>query len=443
MSYRPSRLLRVRQDSSSSLDLPVSGSLVVGSPDPTASALAQNTAAVPGSGLATGVPLIPSSDSPPVATSTSTPSTAASSTASTTSASSGQIPLGTVIGACLAAFVALVLAIVLAVYCSRRQRRTPQKRSPTSRARNLASNASRRRSHLEPWDRLKDEEEDHWEGKSATSASAAKQRPASVSGPFEKLAAMFGRSPSANSSEEKPAGARGAGRESFGTLQPFEKYHPDLAAEMASGLASEAGSQIAKPPPVRSFMGRTEIGPAVSWDGETIAADSFLSGTMSPTFVSKEKLTPAATASDPHRWERAEVLHTDYAGSIASHPSSFADSSSAKLRRAPSNPFFNAQVKQFKRPTPPKPQPNPFADPAPADEVSSPVESPANAIPASNTRALQSLIAALQPADADPRSRVVSMQSSVYSSGSYIANGNDDVDSVTSLPYPSAQFSRS
>ncbi|KAL4072590.1 hypothetical protein V8B97DRAFT_1957013 [Scleroderma yunnanense] len=428
--YNP-MLLRKRQ-TSSSLDVPFSGSVVVSNPTPTASLLVQNTAAVGGSSE-TGVPLI-STDSSSSAPSTSASDASASSTSSSTTSPINQISMGTVIGACIGAFVSLLLAISLAIYCSRRQKQI-QKRCLSSRARNAENNSSRRRSHLEAWGRLQDAEEDRWEGKS----SSMKQRPPSGSGPKEWLAAMFSRAPSTPSVEKSSESHAPAMRESFGTLEPFEKYHPHLAAEMAS----QTGSQVAMPPPVRPFMGRIDIGPSVSWDGETLGAESFLSrrsllsGTMSPTLMSKEKPTPPATASDPHRWERAEVLHTDHTPSIASVQDPFADTTGAPLQRVASNPFFNAQEKLSKRPPLPTTNANPFADSA---SVTVPdTDSTDDLLPPRNPQALASLIAALDttPAQAEERLRIASMQSSVYSSSSYIASENgEDAVTAAAFPYP-------
>ncbi|KAI6003404.1 hypothetical protein EDC04DRAFT_2908214 [Pisolithus marmoratus] len=403
------RLLRQRQDSAL---LPVSGSVVVSNPTPTASALVENTAAV-ASGTQGGVPLVTSSDdSNP--TSTTAPS----------------------LEHAVAASVVLIFAVLLALYCSKRQK-SNQKRSPPSRHRNAANDASRRRSHLEPWGRLPDDKEDRWEGN-----LPMRQRPSSS--PIEKLATMFNRSPSTNSGEKSSEGPHV--RESFGTLQPFEKYHPDLAAQMASQAAvAEADAEIMKPPPAHTFMGHVE---SVSWDGETVRGDSFLSrgsrlsGNMSPALMSKEKTTPAATESRLHRWESAEVLHTDRPGPADGKQNPFADSAAVPLTRVASNPFFNAREKPTKRTLLPNTTPNPFAD---SHSITAPIDSPASLPPTANDRALQSLIAALEasPMEAEERRRIISMHSSVYSRGSYVPSetGSDAV-SVTAFPFPPAQIPR-
>ncbi|KAI6024675.1 hypothetical protein BKA83DRAFT_689075 [Pisolithus microcarpus] len=431
--HRP-RLLQLRQDSTL---LPVSGSVVVSDPTPTASALAQNTAAV-ASGTQAGIPLVTSSDNSQ-STSTTAASDSSTTTDSSSSSSSGsQIPLSTVIGACVAAFTVLIFAVLLAIYCSKRQK-SNQKQSASSRHRNAANDVSRRRSHLEPWGRLPDYNEDHWEGK-----SSMRQRPSSS--PIDKLAAMFNRTPSTNSGEKSSEGPHA--RESFGTLQAFEKYHPDLAAEMASQAAvAEADAEIMKPPPARTYMNHGE---SISWDGDTVRGDSFLSrgsrlsGNMSPTVMSKEKMTPPAVESRLHRWESAEVLHTDHPGPAHGRQNPFADAAAVSLKRGASNPFFNAQEKPTKRTLLPNMSVNPFAD---SHSVTSlPTNSATNPAPAGNVRALQSLIAALEtsPAEVEERLRVISMQSSVYSHGSYSAcETGEDAVSITAFPYPPAQIPHS
>ncbi|KAI6108208.1 hypothetical protein F5141DRAFT_1203587 [Pisolithus sp. B1] len=293
-----------------------------------------------------------------------------------------------------------------------------------SRHRNAANDFSRRRSHLEPWGRLPDYNEDHWEGK-----PSMRQRPSSS--PIDKLAAMFNRAPSTNSGEKSSEGLHA--RESFGTMQPFEKYHPDLAAEMASQAAvAEADSEIMKPPPARTFMNHAE------------SIGSRLSGNMSPTMMSKEKMTPAAIRSHLHRWESAEVLHTDHSAPADGRQNPFADSGAVSLKRGASNPFFNAQEKPTKRTLLPNTSANPFAD---SHSVTSPpMDSAANLDSTGNVRALQSLIAALEtsPAEVEERLRVISMQSSIYSHGSYLASETgEDAVSVTAFPYPPTQIPRS
>lgn len=390
--------------------MPFSGSVVVGDPTPTESTLLQNT------GLALSTPatvasasVVPASPPPP---SPPSPSSAAS-----TTAAKDPIPLGTAIGACLSAFVVLVFAVLLAIYCCRWQKRHRKRGQASSRARNAENDTARRRSHLEPWNHLQDV---------SPSSSQRKQRQIPLPSPVDKLAAMFGRSSTSHSTKS------GFVRESFGTLQTFDKYHPNLAAEMASQAVDVGDQIITRPAPVRTFLGRLDMGPAVSWDGETLKTDSFRSGQsglpVAAPMLSKEKMTPVAIVSDAHHWERAEVLHTDHSSVAASSSQDpFTDTSSASLKRAASNPFFNAQEKASKR----TPATNPFGDPpsSMASVAHSAVSLPLPPPPPSDARALESLIAALETAPpSDIRS---SLQSSIYSQSTFLQS---DVDESTVIP---------
>ncbi|KAI9568273.1 hypothetical protein HD554DRAFT_793702 [Boletus coccyginus] len=402
--------------------LPVSGSVVESNPTPTASLLAQNTQTVDGTPVGSpppGIPLVPSAVSENTSTSATQSPTPIASTSSSTP-SGNQISLGTVIGACVAALTALVLAVVLAFYCSRRHKRL----AAYSKSRNIANNCSRRRSHLEPWKRM-DDGGDRWEGQERP----MKQAPSSAS-----LGAMFQRSIS-NASGEKSL--EGHNRESVGTMRHFVKYHPDLAAEMASqGTITGAGEKVAKPPPVLHLMGRgLDMAPPVSWDGETIGGESFtsrpsgLSNSTSTAMMATERSTPPATASFLHRWESAEVLHVSQVGSDPSEegelPNPFADSaSSVRSSTRGRNPFFSARDQPARRTLLPNTHKNPFVD--------------ENAPPDSDA-AIQSLIAALQvPTGRGGDDRIVSIQSSLYSR--MTGDDCDSAISVTAFPYPPTQI---
>lgn len=273
---------------------------------------------------------------------------------------------------------------------------------------------------------------------------------------MEKLGAMFNRTPS-TTSREKSLDSHG-NRESIGTMQHFAKYHPGLAEEMASKPAELGYVVVTKPPPVRQFMGRTQADavPAVSWDGDTAAGDSFLSmhsrlsGTISPK-MAMAKFTPPATVSGSHHWESAEVGHIDACGSEKSEAGEsrnpFADAASVKsgISRRLTNPFFNAQEKPQRRThlANTKPESNPFAD------INTPTPQPFLEVDArsntntdtnfNNSRAMECLIAALNM-PAEGSLRLSSIRSSHYSHNS-TAMSCDEVDavSVTAFPYPPTQ----
>ncbi|KAI6154990.1 hypothetical protein BKA82DRAFT_68838, partial [Pisolithus tinctorius] len=180
-----------------------------------------------------------------------------------------------------------------------------------------------------------------------------------------------------------------------------------------------------------------------SWDGEAVQGDSFLSGgsrlsgKMSPAMMCKEKVSPAATGSDLHHWKSTEVLHIDHLEHAYSNQNPFADATAVPLEKAASNPFFNAQDKPTKRTLLRNTTANPFADLY--SITAPPTESTTNHPPTGNGRALQSLIATLEmsPAEVEGRLRTISMQSSLYSWGSYLASETgEDAVSITAFPYP-------
>ncbi|KAF8557410.1 hypothetical protein OG21DRAFT_311563 [Imleria badia] len=416
MSLHHHKLLRQRDGF-----LPLSGSLVESDPTPTASVLAQNTLSAPNPSLSppTGIPLAPSS----VFVSSTTPTQSSTPSATASSASSGnQISLGTVVGACLAALIALILAVLLAFYCSRRQKNS----TAYCKARNLANNMSRRRSHLEPWARMNDDA-----GRQEGQERSMKQRP-----PSGTLGAMFQRTIS-NTSGEKSSETHN--RESIGTMQHFAKYHPGLAAEMASqGTIKDVDGKVAKPPPVLHLVGRSaDMRPPISWDGETVRGESFMSlhsgtsNSASPVMMAMAKSTPPATSTSLHRWESAEVVHVSQIGSELSEDGElynpFADNaSSVRTVRSSSkgqNPFFSARDQPARRTLLADTNKNPFADPEAARD---------------SDAAIQSLIAALQePAGYGSNDRIVSLQSSLYSG---ITADGESAISVTAFPYPPTQI---
>lgn len=415
----------------------LSGSVIATNTSPTATALVQNTTPAPDSGSSAGIQLASSTPS----TSPTSSSAASAVTTSPSSSSGNNISLGTVIGACVGAFILLVLVISLAIYCSRRQKLQRRRNaSPASQSRNAANNMSRRRSHSQPWNRLNDDKE-----------GQQYRLPRPLSGPMEKLGAMFNRTPSTTSGE-KSSDDHG-NRESIGTMQHFAKYHPGLAEEMASKSAELGYVVVTKPPPVRRFMGRTQADdvPTISWDGDTVGGESFLSmhSHLSGSILNVAKFTPPATVSGSHRWESAEVGHIDVCGSemseVGESRNPFADAASVKsgISRRVTNPFFNAQEKPQKRTllANTAPESNPFADsntptPRPFLEIEPGSNSAAKS---NNSRAMQCLIAALDmPAEAGLR--VSSMRSSHYSQNSTIMSCDEvDAVSVTAFPYPPTQ----
>ena len=257
----------------------------------------------------------------------------------------------------------------------------------------------------------------------------------------------------------------------------FTKYHPSLAEELAL-------EHPAKP------FSNDRQNSGVSWDGQTLGDDSFLSmrsvrahsGAMSPTMV-MAKMTPPATASPMHRWESAEVLNTDdeiaaaAASAVPMSRNPFIDmieQSEPEPRARSNNPFFNARDVNTNRHSRHRsrsnsrtsrtsraqslvrsestPNLNPFLDiheavPMSSVGASSDVPTPSfvqskSSVPSGasssafgSERAMASLIAALDLSkeQVEERLRVVSMQGSTYSAYS---NDESDIATVREFPLP-------
>ncbi|CDO74906.1 hypothetical protein BN946_scf184988.g13 [Trametes cinnabarina] len=314
-------------------------------PAPVSSApLVLNTAAPTLSGPLSAPPLAGSAalTLPPSSTTSSTSAPSSSDSAESSSAASkhSQIPLGAVIGACVGAFVVVVVIIC---FCYAWFKRSTDKLSAAQR-RNAESEAEQQRAHQKKtFNRLDSPEKPARGGDLPPPSSGTRDFKESD----EKNFSMFKKSPSVRTAYTTKTTTDEDQVTDLPQLD-FTKYHPTLAQELA----------LEKPD--KPFAaGRQNSG--VSWDGETLGDDSFLSlrsmrmdsGTMSPTMV-MAKMTPPATTSAIHKWESAEVLTIEEAAAQASsapapepapEPQSrnpFA-AEMAEERRARNNPFFNAQ----------------------------------------------------------------------------------------------------
>lgn len=221
---------------------------------------------------------------------------------------------------------------------------------------------------------------------------------------------------------------------------PFSPYHPNLAKELASADVPE---------PVKPFAGRAES-EAVSW--HSTANESFLSlrsvhmsGSMSPS-LDMAIPTPPLTSSEPHRWESAEVVNFDGQQAEIIDPDKNPFTSPTERRRSFGNPFFNAQGPSVpvRSKTPDVPRiprsekgkeraVDPFSD-VHAEDVVHTRTSTTSSI--ENDQAIHSLIAALEGRDgiSDPRLRVPSPETSLYSSAISVYSGDGSV--ANSFPSP-------
>lgn len=351
--------------------------------------------------------------------------------------SSDEISMGTVIGACVGAFVGAVVLVSFGIWLYKRSEAKHRRRSPS-------------RSAPDQWKRLGDNE-DKWEGMSKTreisgGASVAPAIPPAE--PMEKLT-MFAKTPSIKTNTTQAHAEEVLSNYNFD--HPFARYHPNLAKQLATSHETED-----EEPTVKAFTNRAEAVP--SWDGDASLQGSFLtlhpnrlSGTMSPTFDMAIP-TPPLTSSELHRWESAEVVNFE------GHSAEIVDPSNENQdnpflhhteirRKSANNPFFGGQPDTNRRPsvsqgsrtrditpgsvrTPPSEDKNPFSD---EDESSAKTHTAVNSMAstASNDRAIQSLLAALEVRP-DDMYRVASIQPSVFSNASMFTE--EDVTNAFPVP---------
>ncbi|KAJ7494662.1 hypothetical protein B0H11DRAFT_2002878 [Mycena galericulata] len=407
----------------------------------------------------------------PSATDSSAASSASSSAVS--SAGSSEISMGTVIGACLGALAGAIILILFGLWLYKRGNK-PRPRSPSN-----AHKADKERA----WGKLEDDE-DKWAGKEGK----YQQKGVVSVGPMEKLTMFQKSTPSVRTNYTHSADHEEPLPVAHFT-HPFAQYHPNLAKELA-----QDDSEMPVPPQ-RPFLARVEAVPPISWDGDTVGRDSFLSLSSNPAMSPVVDLalpTPQLTSSEPHHWESAEVIHFDHSAVVE-------DIEPAVRRKSSNNPFFGARMSthstystrsrsqsqsrsrsrtpslsspsktslpeadpitmpappptaftreekgKYRAATPPSPTSsmapstitghNPFSDP-----IVLPYK-PEHSSNDSSDRALQSLLAALgpthTPADVEERLRVASMQPSVVSESAYTETEyGDDATLHQSWPVP-------
>ena len=269
---------------------------------------------------------------------TSDAASASASPTSNTSAMKGSdaLAMSTVIAICVGAFIGLALLICLFIWWTRhpstKSRGMP--RSPIEQ-RNTRAREDQARAQSEFWDRLS--EDDKAAGGASARSAAQMMSQQEID---EKNFSMFKK----RSNSTRTTKTTKLLQEHGFDMPPVElsKYHPGLAKEYALQE------------PERPFAQRQESG--ISWDGETLGDDSFLSirsgridsGTMSPT-LGMAKMTPPAMPSTLHRWESAEVLTIEetavvqnVGASSSSNSNPFSDAHDERRKSRGANPFFNA-----------------------------------------------------------------------------------------------------
>ncbi|KAF6757247.1 hypothetical protein DFP72DRAFT_1113031 [Ephemerocybe angulata] len=368
---------------------------------------------------------------PAMTTTTEAPAEPTSSLESA-SASSSPIAMSTVIGACVGAFVGAAAFIILGLYFYRRYSQTlkrkanmnrrAQPRSVYTDARNGRADEERRRSKLEAWNQLNDDNEDKWEGMNGASKAPVTRE-----------------------------------------VKEMDNLSPDLYRKAPNDSVPEARDLLGRQP--QNMLGQIDSGPPI--------ATRLSGGAMSPTLTMAIP-TPPATRSQLHRWESAEVIN--YA-----EPQS-AEIVDEPVRESLHNPFFNAasDYPLHKRSrsnsssrSPPPPtrsrssststiQPNslqalkskervvsidPFRDPLPKPSFIHHYPTHSSSSSASNDRAIRQLVAAaslddLSEDEVQRRLRVASMQPSIVSNSGdsmYTDSEPDPVDDdsvMSNFPVP-------
>ncbi|KAJ7052618.1 hypothetical protein C8F01DRAFT_573047 [Mycena amicta] len=317
-----------RDDDNGFLNTPsaagLTGASIVANTVATADSLALNTAVTAAN---TDTALVDFSAFPTTTTTSAPTETAADSVDASpspspqSSSSTSDISMGTVIGACLAALAGAVILILLGLWLYKRGSR-PRRRSP--------SNAHKAVDKERAWAKMDDD--DKWEGKDGR----YQQKGVVSVGPMEKLTMFKTSTPSMHTTSHStdldsiPAVAPFS--------HPFAQYHPNLAKELAednSGLPE---------PPRRPFLARVDPIAPISWDGDTVGRDSFLSLGSNPAMspgLAKAIPTPQLTSSEPHHWESAVVMDFDPSAEDAPRGRS---PEAEPRRKSSNNPFFGARM---------------------------------------------------------------------------------------------------
>lgn len=396
---------------------------------------------------------------------------APASASAASSTSSSEISLGTVIGVCLAALAGAVLLILIGLWLYRRGTR-PRRRPSTAR-----KPADKDRT----WGKLDDDHEDKWEGQNGRSL----QKGVGSVAPMEKLTVFKNPTP--------PTFSKSPDQESVPFVahfaHPFAQYTPDLAKEFA-----ENGTGAVIDPPQRPFLAQVAPITPISWDGDTVGRDSFLSLSSNPAISQAMDMaipTPQLTSSEPHHWQSAVVMNFD-------HPADETQRGrpvGAEPRKSSNNPFFGARASihsthsrsqsrsrtppisgapdavtmptppaiaytreekgKYRVATPPSPTSsrapstitghNPFDDPSQLLQPPSPIApivpfKPEHVSQDSQDRAMASLLAALGPsathAQVQERLRVASMNASILTESVYTETDGDDATLHQSWPVP-------
>jgi len=330
---------------------------------PSASGLSGGETASSGIDIGTSLLLGPSgtavSNSPPVpgGSAPTGPPTSSPTSTQASATSTFSLPTGAVLGITVGVFL-IVLLTMFAIYAHFRRRTASLARQRLTRRPPPAVHGLESARGYGQDKQLNGA--NGWEGtdKSPSGAvEAANLTRAGAKTPDSDRFGLFEKEPSVQTVSDK---ATASSNQSFdpSTMPNFAKFQ------------SEPADDLITLPPSRPFVSREGTSPVISWDGETVNGDPFLSlhtstsEPMSPSAVTARQTTPRTTDSAQHRWESAEVVMMDE--TPTERPSVYSDAGQDPFgdesvprksltghdseSRSGTNPFFNAS------------QHNPFSD---------------------------------------------------------------------------------
>ncbi|KAF8807009.1 hypothetical protein BYT27DRAFT_7167332 [Phlegmacium glaucopus] len=358
----------------------------------------------------------------PQSTTPTTSQTSATQSADAASApSSKSISLGAVIGSCVGAFIVVSILIILGIWFYRRYSASLKKqakaRGRVANDRNLETDKQRRRSRLEPWNKL-EEGKDKWEDTHQT-------KEVNQVVPMEKLT-MFKRGASVRTAYTQ----KSVDETPLTYPQSFAPFDANLVRKLSADDAA-----VPHPRPSLNTKGQTS----------NLSPSNTLGEPLSPS-LNMAIPTPEATVLQPHKWESAEVVH--YAEGQSAE--AVEPSSQDKDVRSTQNPFFGSQDHVSRSNTPNAKGKERMHDSMmssdPFEALDTPLSKPVFVHQATDSstssrgkdRALQALIAALDLPEDEVRERlrVASMQPSVISPRSLLPGDEEDFVRNFRLPPP-------
>ncbi|KAF8348839.1 hypothetical protein F5887DRAFT_537484 [Amanita rubescens] len=233
------------------------------------------------------------------------PTTGASATSS--SGATNMLSMKTVIASCIGTLAGVLLLIIIGLALYRRYMRSLKTSYTSSKNRNAAREAERRRSHVEPWSKMGDEK-----------SGGLQMKAAHGEVPMDK---MFKTSPSIRTAYTHKSDEQ----VTMEMPQSLARYHPDLASKPSEAVTVH-----------RPFLGRADSGLTIGWDADKDVASQHISTGSAENSPSIAIPTPVATRN-LHRWESAEVINPDAEESASSSNPFETD---AEQRKSRGNPFF-------------------------------------------------------------------------------------------------------